>query len=68
MTNMSIDYAGWQARAAALSVDAGLFIEGQSCAAQDGAVIEAINPANGAKIAEMACGSAADIDRAVASA
>lgn len=68
MTNAPIDTAGWHARAAALHIDAGLFIEGVSCAALDGAVMDAINPATGAKLAEMACGSAADIDRAVASA
>jgi acyl-CoA reductase-like NAD-dependent aldehyde dehydrogenase len=68
MTNAPIDTAGWHARAAALKIDAGLFIEGVSCAALDGAVIDAINPATGTKLAEMACGSAADIDRAVAAA
>ncbi len=68
MTTAPIDTAEWHARAAALHIDAGLFIEGVSCAALDGAVIDAINPATGAKLAEMACGSAADIDRAVASA
>ena len=68
MTSAPMDSAGWHARAAALRVDAGLFIDGASCAALDGAHIDAINPATGAKFAEMACGSAADIDRAVASA
>lgn len=68
MTTAPIDTAGWHARAAALHIDAGLFIEGVSCAALDGAVIDAINPATGTKLAEMARGSAADIDRAVASA
>ena len=62
------DLAGWRARAAALHLDAGLFIDGQSVGALDGAQIDAINPATGAKIIDMACGSAADIDRAVASA
>jgi gamma-glutamyl-gamma-aminobutyraldehyde dehydrogenase len=68
MSNTPTDTAGWQARAAALRIDAGLFIDGVSCAALDGAEIDAINPATGTKIAEMACGGAADIDRAVASA
>lgn len=62
------DLAGWRARADALKINAGLFIDGRFCAALDGAELEAINPANGQLITRMACGAAADIDRAVASA
>ena len=62
------DHAGWVKRANALKIDAGLFIDGASCDAASGAVIDAINPATGALITQMACGGAEDIDRAVASA
>ncbi|MDE2481481.1 MAG: aldehyde dehydrogenase family protein [bacterium] len=43
----------------------GLFIDGQWCAPQDGRYFETINPANEAPIAQVAYGSAADVDRAV---
>lgn len=62
-----MDHVGWIARAATLQPDTDLFINGKSCAARDGAQINAINPATGAILAEMACGSADDIDLAVAS-
>ena len=42
------DHAGWVARANALTIDAGLFIDGMSCPASSGATIDAINPATGA--------------------
>ena len=67
MTSAPNDQVGWHARASALRIEAGLFIEGAACAALDGATLDAINPATGLKIAEMACGGAPDIDRAVAS-
>ncbi len=58
----------WRARAAALRIESGLFIDGHSVAAADGATLAVINPATGATVAEMACGGASDVDRAVASA
>lgn len=61
------DQAGWVACAAALTIDAGLFIDGRSGPASSGATIDAINPATGALLTKMACGDAQDIDRAVAS-
>lgn len=61
------DLAGWTARAAALKLETGLYIDGKSCPAQSGTHIDAINPATGALLAQMACGTAEDIDRAVAS-
>ena len=61
------DHAGWIARAAAVKFETGLFIDGRSPAGS-GKPIPAINPATGALIAELSCGTAADIDRAVASA
>ncbi len=62
------DRAGWAARAASLTLPTGLFIDGRQEPALDGAVLEAVYPADGQVLAEMACGGAADIDRAVASA
>lgn len=60
--------ADWRARAKALQVETGLIIDGKAVPALDGATHPVINPATGATIAEAACGSAADIDRAVAAA
>ena len=63
-----ITYADWQAKAQALHIEASFFIDGRTCAAAAGGRLPVVNPANGAIVAEMACGTAADIDRAVASA
>ncbi len=60
--------ADWQARAMALRIETGLIIDGKAVPALDGATHPVINPANGATIAEAACGSTIDIDRAVAAA
>lgn len=60
------DIAGWAAHAQALDIETGLIIGGQSHTADTR--FDVINPANGAIVAEVACGTAADIDRAVASA
>ncbi len=61
------DHAAWIARAAAMKFETGLFIDGRSTTGS-GKPIPAINPANGASLAELACGTAKDIDNAVASA
>ncbi len=61
-------HAEWTARAAMLRIETGLIIDGRATAAANGRTLPVINPANGAAITEAACGSAADIDRAVASA
>ena len=61
------DHATWIARAAALKFETGLFIDGRSVPGM-GTAIPVINPANGALLTELACGTAADVDRAVASA
>ncbi len=61
------DHAAWVARAAAMKFETGIFIDGRS-AAGSGTPIQAINPATGVWLAELACGTAADIDHAVASA
>ena len=61
-------HAEWQRRARDLRIGTGLFIDGRSCQAAAGGSFDVINPANGALVARMAYGTAADIDRAVASA
>ena len=62
------DLAGWSAAAAALKIETGLFIDGQVTGALAGGRLAVVNPATGAVTAEMACGTGADIDRAVAAA
>ena len=69
MTNAAPQtHAEWSARAGTLPIETGLFIDGRARAAEAGATLASINPANGSVVADMACGTAADIDRAVASA
>jgi acyl-CoA reductase-like NAD-dependent aldehyde dehydrogenase len=60
--------AEWQAQATGLRFETGLVIDGRCGPAADGRTLAVINPANGALFANAACGSATDIDRAVASA
>ncbi len=60
--------SGWHARAAALSPETGLFIDGRFVPAASGATFEKLNPANGALLAHVARGAAADVDLAVAAA
>lgn len=60
--------ADWRARAARLSPETRMFIDGAYRAAADGAVFPTINPATGAPLAEVARGSRADVDQAVATA
>ena len=62
------DHAGWIALAQALVIETGLVIDGQCRSAISGELFTVINPANGAIVAELACGTAADIDMAVGSA
>src|SRR5882724_714368 len=45
-----------------------LFIDGQSAPAASGKLFETLNPATGERLAQVAEGAAADIDRAVAAA
>lgn len=61
------DHATWVARAAALEFETGLFIDGRSVPGM-GTAIPVINPTDGVLLTELACGTAADVDRAVASA
>jgi gamma-glutamyl-gamma-aminobutyraldehyde dehydrogenase len=60
--------AEWQALAGGRVTDWNLLIDGRSLPARDGRTLAVINPANGQPIADVACGSAADIDLAVAAA
>lgn len=68
MNRHPASHADWQALAASLRPETGLIIDGRSVTAQDGRTHPVINPADGSVIAEAACGGAADINRAVASA
>ncbi len=58
--------ADWQRMAAELRYSTGHFIDGDHVAASDGR-FTVVNPASGQPLCEVAAGSAADIDRAVAS-
>ncbi|WP_149142376.1 aldehyde dehydrogenase [Gemmobacter caeruleus] len=60
--------ADWQARADALTFRDRIWIDGAAVPAASGQRFASVNPANGAILAEVARGGAADIDRAVASA
>ena len=62
------DLAGWQARAASMKFATDLLIDGKSATARSGKYFAVINPANGTTVAELACGGAADVELAVASA
>lgn len=68
MSEAPANLAGWQALAVGLKVQTGLVIDGRCGPAEGGRTHPVINPATGAIVAEAACGSAADIDRAVAAA
>ena len=63
-----LDHSAWKARAKALEIETGLFIDGAFAPAADGASFNALDPANGQTVAEVSCGNGSDIDRAVASA
>ena len=65
--NTPADHAAWIARAETVEFTTGLFI-GVRLDAGSGQPIPVINPANGTQLAELACGSAEDMNRAVASA
>ena len=59
------DGSDWRALAAGIAPRTGLWIDGQWQEAASGARFATVNPANGAVLAEVARGDAADIDRAV---
>ncbi|MBD9577748.1 aldehyde dehydrogenase [Pseudomonas sp. PDM23] len=58
----------WSERAAALAIEGRCFIAGSYSAAQDQRSFDKSSPLDGRKLAAIARGSAADIDRAVAAA
>ena len=62
------DGTKWHAIAAGIKPEVRLFIDGEYVDAIDGGRFETINPANGEVITEVAEATAADVDRAVASA
>ncbi len=57
----------WHAIAAEIKPEVRLFVDGEYVDAVEGGRFESINPATGEVVAEVAAGTAADIDRAVAS-
>ena len=64
----TLDRGLLEERAAALTLPTRLFIDGAFVDAVSGATFECVSPRNGATIAHVAEGDAADIDRAVAAA
>lgn len=62
------DLSYWQAKAAALQLDTGVYIDGRFHDAASGERFAKLNPSNGQLLAEVAQGGAEDIDRAVKSA
>ncbi|WP_326540049.1 aldehyde dehydrogenase [Pseudorhodoferax sp.] len=58
----------WKERAAALSPDGRLLIDGQRCASADGQIFDKRSPVDGRLLGAVARAQAADVDRAVASA
>ena len=68
MTRPMATLDDWTRAAASATIETGLFIEGKFRPSVSGETFSAINPATGKTTTQMACGSAADIDAAVASA
>ncbi|MGH6946471.1 MAG: aldehyde dehydrogenase [Kiloniellales bacterium] len=62
------DKARWRSLADALKPETRLFIDGAYVEAKEGGRFKTVNPANGETVAEMAEGTAADVDVAVAAA
>ncbi|MGW5127364.1 aldehyde dehydrogenase [Streptomyces sp. NPDC004069] len=55
----------WARRAAELRPETRLFIDGDYTDAQDGATLDTVSPRDGTRLAQVAAGSEADVDRAV---
>jgi acyl-CoA reductase-like NAD-dependent aldehyde dehydrogenase len=66
--NIAPSKGRWHDRAAKLSFEGRLFIDGDFREAVSGSKFETVNPANGSVIAAVSRGAAADIDLAVSSA
>lgn len=58
----------WHKRAAALTIEGRALIDGKPVAARSGATFQAINPATGQRLADVASTDTVDVDLAVASA
>ena len=65
--NTALSTRDWHARADQLKYATGHFIDGEHVAGKKGASFTVTNPATGALLCEVAAGTSADIDRAVAS-
>ena len=65
MTEIKID---WHERAKGLKIDGRAFIDGQRVDALDGSTFECFSPIDNHKLADVASGKSADIDRAVVAA
>jgi gamma-glutamyl-gamma-aminobutyraldehyde dehydrogenase len=65
--NAPTTHSEWTAFAGSLTIETGLFIDGQFVAAKAGESFDCISPSTGEVIAVMAKGGSADIDAAVAS-
>jgi len=59
--------ADWRARAASIRYETRHFIDGAFTDSRDGGKLIVVNPATGERLTEIAAGTSADIDRAVAS-
>ena len=68
MTEAMATLADWSRAAAGVMIEPGLFINGKFRPSATGETFAAVNPATGHITAQMACGSAAAIDAAVAAA
>ncbi len=68
MSASPIDVTQWRARAAALKLRSGVFIDGRFAPAASGATFDNINPATGRSLGTVAAGEQLDVERAVASA
>ncbi|MFI9604997.1 aldehyde dehydrogenase [Streptomyces sp. NPDC052043] len=55
----------WARRAAELRPETRLFIDGDYTDAQDGATLDTVSPRDGTRLAQVAAGNKADVDRAV---
>jgi gamma-glutamyl-gamma-aminobutyraldehyde dehydrogenase len=61
----TLDVTGWRRLAERLEPETRCFIDGDFVPARSGATFEALNPANGRLLAEVARGAAEDVDAAV---
>jgi len=65
---MARTHAEWQALASQLTIEGRAFIDGQYVTAADGRTFDCINPATGAKLADISWAGDAEVEQAVAAA